>query len=606
MCKKNILLVIYAFLILINMSPAHAAVPVPVPVPVPGNDAGAINVHAMNLLKQREQTIREDRDFIEVKQKQQTQQEENIETKGIESKAPVVKATVEEYETKGVYIEKVEFSPSKILSAAELETFISKLTNKNLFMNDIHEVINQINNLYYEKGFVTARANLSEQTIENGTLKIDLIEGTIGKLNLREHKWTRDYYIRQRISQKSGDLFRIPQLEQDILKFNRYNEEVKLNANLTAGELFGTTDINITAEEKFPFHITGLFDNAGRSTIGVLRGGVMVVDDSLFGLRDKLTSGVYLSKNSTTPFVDYNIPVNKRDGRIGFSFSSSFAEIANGDYEMFDITSRSFNYTLYYTQPVIRKPNFELVSTSSLFYKQATTVFAGQDLSTDKIASVQTGLMARYDTKHGIWYAGQSAYQAFPIFSDASRYFKYEGDFIRLHDFGHSIVGQVRAMYQWSPKDVMPYIDQFQAGGLSTTRGYTEGLLIGRTGYLFSAELLFPIAPQKINITKHKKVPFIGKIVRGALFVDHAGTFPFKGRGPGKQGVTANDFLVSVGPGLRIQLPADLTARLYWGFACLNNSHGPKTRASRFHFELSLSPDFDRLLKLRKSRKEAL
>ena len=57
-------------------------------------------------------------------------------------------------------------------------------------------------------------------------------------------------------------------------------------------------------------------------------------------------------------------------------------------------------------------------------------------------------------------------------------------------------------MYQFSPQDNIPYIDQFQAGGLATVRGYSEGLLIGRSGYVISGELMFPIAPQQITIKK--------------------------------------------------------------------------------------------------------
>lgn len=600
MKKKKIALFLLITMILSNKQISFAAV----------NDAGAINTHAMDMLKQNQLILKEEANFKEINQKQT---KENLEppvplippVPTVNAEQPVIKATVEEYQSKGVYIEKVVFSPSQILSQEEIAKFVDELSGKNLFMGEIQSVINEINNLYAEKGYVTAKAILPEQTIENGELHISLVEGKVGNIAIKGNKWTKSGYISKRMSENPDKLFKISDLEKDILDFNRYNESVKLKATLDVGQKPETTDITITATEKSPFHFTTLWDNAGRTTIGKQRTGFMLSDDSLFGYRDRLTLGTYLTDGSTTPFADYNVPINNSDGRLGFSFSSSLTRILSGNYQMFDIKSRSFNYSLYYSQPLVRKPLFELTSVSSINYKQATTEFDGQDLYTDKISSFQTGLNARYDSKRGIWYASQDVYHAFPIFSNASKYFKMDGNLVRLHDFGHNIVGQFRGMYQWSPKDVMPYVDQFQSGGLASVRGFSEGLLIGKTGYLLSAELLFPIAPSQVVI-KDKKRNFIGKYVKGVFFVDHSGVFPYKGTGMGQEGINCNDFLTGIGPGLRISLPADATARLYWGFPLGRNTHEIDGKVARFHFEISLMPDFDKILRYRKRHPETL
>ena len=569
-------------------------------IPTAIQSTGGINTHDMDILKQQqiEQIERKDLQNLEKsnrfkeKEKKQTRKEKK-------EKEKVIKAKAVEYATKGVYIENIKVSPSEILTTEEISDIIEPHTGQNLTFEAIKKIVDEINNLYLEKGYVTARAYVPEQTIDNETLYIELVEGKVGNVTVTNNRWTRDSYIKNRIQGKKGDVFDIVELEEDVLNFNRYTTGVELSANLKPGEeTLGTTDIELNAREKIPFHITGIFDNAGRDTIGKLRGGVMLQHDSLFGFRDKLTAGMYASRHSITPFADYNIPVNKYDGRVGFMFSSSNAAIRNGSYSMFNIKSRSYVYSLYFNQPIVRKPYMELSSYSALNYKQATTTFDGYDLYTDKITSAQTGLNFRYDTRKGIWYLNQNVYYAFPIFKDNSNYLKLEGGLVRLHDFGHGIVGQFRANYQWIPQDVVPYIDQYQGGGLSSVRGYSEGLLIGKTGYFVSTELLFPFMPSKIK-TKKKEVPFLGKYVKGVVFVDHAGVLPFKGEGPGKDLSYANDFLLSAGLGLRITLPGDLTARLYWGFPMIRNSHEYKHPSSRFHFEMMLTPDFDALVKMR-------
>ena len=510
-----------------------------------------------------------------------------------------------------VYIKAVRVSCSKIFSDKEIQDFVNPIIDKYITFDDLQEVVNSINYSYAMQGYVTAKAFIPPQKLEDNTVRITLVEGTVGQFSITNNKYTSDAYIEKRLSVKEGELFEIVELEKDIVAFNHYNPGVTLSANLKKGQAEGTTDVNIVAKEKFPFHVVGLMDNAGRKTIGELRGGLMMYSDSLFKQRDRLTIGSYASSHSITPFADYNIPVNKKDGRVGFTFSTSYSEIAKGPYEIFDISSRSFNYSLYYTHPLIRKPKFELTSYTAANYKEGSTSFGGYKINTDKVTSFETALNARYDTKRGIWYATQGVYQAFPIFDDNSKYFKYTGSILRLHDFGYGIVGQFRGMYQFSPDDVMPYIDQFQAGGIATVRGYSEGLLIGRSGYILSAELMFPILPQNITV-KHngekEKLPFLGRFVKGILFVDHAGIYPFKGEGPGARCYTKDDYMISMGFGLKINLPGDASARLYWGYPLMHNNNEQEVRRPRFSFEISFAPDFDKILewKRKKQQKEGL
>ncbi len=616
-----------------------AQVAISAPLPPDAIQAGQINTninrHDMDILKRKQFENKKLEDYEKLQKKNKKEKDEkkkDSSTLAPSNDTPVVKAKVSEYKTKGVYVDKYEISKSDILSEEELSEIFNPITRANVHFNEIDEAITKVNMLYSKKGFVTARAFLPPQEVNSGKIKIILVEGKIGDVKVQNNKWTKSGFIEKRMSLNEGDLFDIVTLEKDILKFNRYNQGVELNGSLVPGSVKGTTDIILNAKEDFPFHITGLFDNAGRNTIGVLRGGVMAQADSLFGQRDKLTLGAYMGKASVTPFADYNIPVNKYDGRVGFMYSASNSRIIDGPYTMFNIESRSHNYALYYTHPLIRKPTYELNAYTSLNY--------------------------RVDTKRGICYAFQDFYHAFPICQEESRYFKYSGGVTRLHDFGHGIIGQFRGNYQYIPTDVVPYIDQFQSGGIASVRGFSEGVLVGKTGYFVSAEVLFPILPSSITVKvkeekenkeehvfnistlendmkhkniknlavldnqssafqeavdtiptpKTKKVPFLGKYVKGIVFVDHAGVFPFKGEGPGQEGIDANDFLASAGMGLRLQLPADLTARVYWGFPLINNSHEQFTgRANwgRFHFELSFAPNLEKIIEFSKKRIQA-
>ncbi len=516
----------------------------------------------------------------------------------------VIRAKVEELETKGVFVNSVQVAPSEILTGEEIESVVSKYTGRNLFITDIQQMIDDLNNLYAQKGFVTARAFLPEQQVENGAIFVDLLESRIGKVTVKDNKWTKSKYIVDRIPQKENELFDIVKLEADVLDFNRYNEGVNLSANLKAGEVPGTTDIELSAKESFPFHIMGVMDNMGRKSTGSLRGGPMLVADSLFGYRDRMALGSYFSHGAVSPFFDYNIPVNKRDGRVGFGYSSTMATVMEGMYAPLGLKSRAHIFSLYYSQPLKRTPGFELKAYGSLNYKFSRTtmdalrLFGVSDvLRRDEVTSVDVGLNMRKDTARGIWYLSQGLSYAAPLFDNDSNYFKYTGGMLRIHDFSHGVIGQLRANYQVIPnsRDI-PYLDQFMAGGLLTVRGYSEGTLIGKNGYFTSAELMFPLLPREITSPRSgEKVPFIGKFIKGAVFFDHAGVFP-QARYDAYDG---SYFLASTGMGLRVQLPGDLTARLYWGYPLVNNAYEYDKKYGRFHFDLTLEPNIDKLLKNR-------
>ena len=450
---------------------------------------------------------------------------------------PYMKATIDEVGSQGVYVNSIEVSPSEILSRDEINSVIGQYVGRNVFMTDIQNAINGLNNLYAEKGFVTARAYLPEQTVSNGNIKIELIESRIGNVSVLNNKYTTDNYILKRIPEKSGQLFDIVDLEKDVLDFNRYHDGVNLTANLKAGTVPGTTDIELTAHETFPFHLIGMMDNAGRRSTGHLRGGPALVADSLFHHRDQMSMGSYFSKGAISPFFDYSVPINKKDGRIGFSFSSTFAKVKYGPAYLTNLglKSNSYIYSLYYDQPIVRTRGFEFKTYAAMNYKRARTwskydgimreLFGFSPFNDkDEVTSLDIGFNLRKDTKYGIWYFNQMASQAFPIFDSDSSYFKYSGGLLRLHDFGHGFIGQIRGNYQVIPgKDVVPYADQMTAGGMNTVRGYSEGLLIGKNGYILGAELQFPIMARAIKSRdKSHYIPFLGSYLKGFTFLDFA------------------------------------------------------------------------------------
>ena len=166
-----------------------------------------------------------------------------------------------------------------------------------------------------------------------------------------------------------------------------------------------------------------------------------------------------------------------------------------------------------------------------------------------------------------------------------SQYFtKVNADAYYIHYLPKGIIATVRAGGQYSPHDIS-YIEQYQIGGISSVRGYSESLLLGASSYFVSMEMLFPIPflPEEIKVPFKKENTFrLRDSIKVAAFFDNGAVFPHEG----KTGTT--NFLSSVGAGIRLAISKYLTARAYVGIPLMNCGVYDQASA-RLHFDITAS-----------------
>lgn len=561
---------IILILLLINITYSQQALATAPVTPMPAEfDAGVIDNQSRNTIQ-----IEKKKEELLIDKKNKPASGAEIDTTNIQKHSSPDSSNIK------VLINDVIVDKSEILSQQEINDITCELKGKNATIEDINNAVFKINNLYKSKDCVTAKAILPPQKLDGGVVIIKLIEGHVGKIVVMGNKHTREAYIVDKLTQQPDDILQLKILENDLIKFNN-NNDVKLRAKLKAGAEVGTTDVYLIATDPNPFHITPTFDGAGRESVGVLRGGLSFTDDSLTGYRDRLTIGTNLARSTNIAYANYDYPIFNHGTRVGGSFSFSRINVTQGEYENFDIVGHSYNYGTFITHPIISKPNFNLTSNLGFNFKQSRTFWADVPLPGNQVRSLVTGFNARYDTKNGIWYSNHNFSNGLDILGGNAKFFKYEGNLIRVHNFGHGIVGLFRAETQLTP-DVLVPVEQYQLGGISSVRGFTEGLVTGNNAYLLSSELMFPmfLLPKKVQGFK------LRDRVKGVMFIDHGGSFPYRGRNVSAR---HTDYLTSMGLGLRVSISKYLAGRLYWGFG-LGRDRDAGQPTARFHFDLQSSP----------------
>jgi hemolysin activation/secretion protein len=115
---------------------------------------------------------------------------------------------------------------------------------------------------------------------------------------------------------------------------------------------------------------------------------------------------------------------------------------------------------------------------------------------------------------------------------------------------GHDQRLVCRLTGQLTDDHLLPSTEAFSIGGMTTVRGYSNGLLSGDKGYVLSAEYNFPMQFLKSNK------------VNGLVFIDHGGTFPFKGN---NESASGHDYLTSTGFGVNFTCFKYLSGKIILG-----------------------------------------
>ncbi len=487
-----------------------------------------------------------------------------------------------------VHIYRVDISDSEVFSRAEVNKFKSLVEKKDVTIEDINNLIKLINAQYLKKGYITARAFITEGKLE-GVLKIELMEAHIGKLAISGNKYNREWYLRSQFSHKDGELFSLQDLQKDLKTFNKNARSIKMRAELKPGEEYGTTDVTLKAEEQMPYHLSASFDNFGRDTTGEHRGGIVASTDSLIGFQDRLSVAFNVAKSSFNPYIDYNVPVNRYGTRAGVSYMFGKSKVTSGEYKDFDLNAKTNTYSGYISHPLIDTTKGKLNVNTSLNYKTSTAKISGFKYSDFKDTNLAIGLGGNYNFEKSVFYG--SLYSTNGVIKDKIRhesehFTKFNADAYYIHYLPWGIIGTIKAGGQYSP-DNIAYVEQYQIGGISSVRGYSESLLMAPSAYYTSLEMLFPIPflPETINVPFSKKDDTfrLRDAVKFAAFLDHGGIFYHEGK------AHRENFLLSDGVGLRIAINKYLSARAYVGFPLMNKGTYHESDTS-FHFDLIAVP----------------
>ncbi len=110
-------------------------------------------------------------------------------------------------------LKRLIFDRSSLLSDTFLEKIAAEYEGKQISLADIGNIVNRVDRAYKTRGYYAAKAYIPNQDIRDNILKVNLIEGTVGKVRIKENQSTRESFVADGVGIKSGEMLNVNTLQ---------------------------------------------------------------------------------------------------------------------------------------------------------------------------------------------------------------------------------------------------------------------------------------------------------------------------------------------------------------------------------------------------------
>jgi hemolysin activation/secretion protein len=495
-----------------------------------------------------------------------------------------------------ILIKKIMVTGVTLLPEKELNDIILQFENKEVTLRDMQKAADLITDAYRRRGYITSRAYMPPQKIEEGRLEIRVIEGITGNIDVKGNRYFKTTLLRDKIVLKKGQPFNYEILRKGLSKINEQPDR-NARAVIVPGKEPGTTDIVLEVKDRLPIHIGLDWDNFGSRYIEKDRYTIRLTHNNLLGLDDKLTFQYQLGEHDRyfLKSLRYLLPVGL-DGEFGLFMTRSRVKLGQ-DLEDSDARGKSKLYGLFINKSLIDMENFDLGLNLGFDYKDTTNYQTQTVSNRDRMRVAKIGLDIDVTDNWGRSIISNELDFGIPNIMgglteqdpQASRtgaggnFIKDNINFLRLQKMPFSTTLLWKNQIQLSPY-ILTATEQFQIGGISNVRGYPPAEVVGDKGYASTLEWSFP----PYLVPRNFKVPFSKAMLydafRIALFYDWA-TARLKRPSATEE---KNKTLRGVGWGFRFNLPEDFSVRLDFGWPLDNTP----TDSDHMHPWIQVSKSF--------------
>jgi hemolysin activation/secretion protein len=385
------------------------------------------------------------------------------------------------------------FTGNTVFRETVLKRRLERFVDLQLNLYDLTRAADAITRFYRDQGFPIARAIVPAQRVEKGVVRIEVIEGRIGKIGMvGNERYGGDTLLAYTASLPGAGLVTLAGLERSLLLLNDL-PGLSARATLQPGAEFGATDVLIRAEEKFASGFISL-DNRGREEVGEYR-----VDTSLdlhnpLGYGDQLGARLIKSEHELLTFgrLSYSFPLFRNGLRGGLTHSRTDYRIG-GNFVALGIEGEVTTTEVTLSYPAVRSRRRNIVygiGARRTESEQTTLGITTEDHKIELLTASVLGNWVHEDsaaTNTSLAVTGNGKKNPYGARQDA-QYAKLEIDVNHLRAASRTWDLFLRGNAVFS-RDALADTEKFSLGGPDSVRGYRASELRGDQGWLGIVEL---------------------------------------------------------------------------------------------------------------------
>lgn len=488
-----------------------------------------------------------------------------------------------------VFVRDIRITGSTVFPAEELAKIAAPYVNREVSSEDLEALRIALTLHYVNNGYVNSGVILPDQTLTEGTVTFQVIEGSLTGVEVQGNRWFRSSYLEKRFFLDAGPPLNVNDLQRRLQLLLEDSRFQRLNAELKPGLKPGESVLEVRVEERTPYKLLLEYNNYQSPSVGENRGLVTLLHQNLTGNGD-VAMAQYGRSKGLDPLLDikYSLPFTAYDTTLSYEYRKNTLNVIEQPVQELDINSRSNIYSFTLRQPVYRTINSELALELTGERLSLETSLLGEPFSLEPGAQNGKTVVAALRTAQEFVYRTQNqviaARSRFSFGLDAlgatinknglpdGTFFAWLGQFQWVRRLGLLDSYLIfKSDFQFSGAPLLS-LEQISVGGRYSVRGYRENTLLRDQAILTSLEARLPVVKDR----------FWADYLELAHFVDF-------GRGWNKNTPTPDPKqLYSVGLGLRWALtllrpvPIRPQFELYWGHR-LKNIESPKHKVLQDH-----------------------
>lgn len=404
-----------------------------------------------------------------------------------------------------IMINTITVEGATLISSGVIRFITSQYEGQELTLKQIQRIASLISSEYRKQGYLTSRAYVPPQKIQDGMLTIKVVEGKLGTVDIQGNRYFSTPLLKKSLNMQPGGYFDYSALQQSLVYINEHPDR-NAKVVLVPGKEPGVTDVVMNVTDRLPIHASLEYDNYGSRYINKSRYSTLLEHNNLTGHDDKLMLKFQTSEAKYMRLYQgrYAIPLTP-SFELGAYALSSQLELGK-EFEDIESRGKARIYGVFMNKAVIQETNLDLRMNAGFDYKSIVNFLLGSKNSRDELRILKAGfdmdftdrwgrniLTPEFDYGFADILGGMEDKDPMASREGAGATFqKGTFSYYRLQPLPLSTSLLWKNSGQYSNHNLTAS-EQFQIGGPSSVRGYAPAERSGDKGYYTSLELSLPL-----------------------------------------------------------------------------------------------------------------